>query len=287
MPGAGGATRTETRLGPIECAIAGDGPALLALHGAMGGHDQSRILAQALTGPKPDRRVLAVSRPGYLGTPLGAGDTPERQADLFAALLDALGIDAATVAAVSAGGPSALHFAARHPARCRGLILVSACTAVLETPPRVLARMRMMAVMARIPGVLGWLRRGVVRRPEAAAARAIPDPALRARTLADPEAGPLLRALQLSVFDRLPDRLPGTINDIAQFRHLAPIPFERIAAPVLIAHGGADDIVPFGHARRAAERIPGAALLAIEGAGHLALFTHLETIQRRAAAFLG
>jgi pimeloyl-ACP methyl ester carboxylesterase len=286
MPDAEDATRIDTRLGPIECTIRGEGPALLAIHGAMGGHDQSMLLARALAGDRAGCRVIAVSRPGYLATPLAACGSPEQQADLFAALLDALGIENASVAAVSAGGPSALHFAARHAGRCRALILVSACTAVLETPPRVLSRMNLLAFLARIPGLTGWLRRRVERQPARAAARAIPDPDLRARTIAHPEAGKLLRALQMSVFDRLPDRFPGTINDITQYRTLAPIPFGRIAAPALIVHGEADDIVPFAHGRSAAESIRGAELLALEGAGHLALFTHLDLIRRRSGGFI-
>jgi pimeloyl-ACP methyl ester carboxylesterase len=68
----------------------GEGPAVLALHGAMGGYDQGLILARTI-GP-PGYRFVSVSRPGYLGTPLCAGRTPEEQADLLAHLLDALGI---------------------------------------------------------------------------------------------------------------------------------------------------------------------------------------------------
>lgn len=83
--------------------MSGHGPAVLALHGAMGGYDQSAILAQALV---PDgHRVIAVSRPGYLGTPPAVGTTPEGQADALAALLDALGLADAAVVAVSGGCP--------------------------------------------------------------------------------------------------------------------------------------------------------------------------------------
>jgi len=60
-------------------------------------------------------RVIAVSRPGYLGTPLADGETPEAQADLYAALLDTLGI----ARAVSSRSPPAaeragLRAAPRH-----------------------------------------------------------------------------------------------------------------------------------------------------------------------------
>ncbi|MBP0573359.1 alpha/beta hydrolase, partial [Mycobacterium tuberculosis] len=120
-----------TAAGAVEAAIAGDGPAFVALHGGMGGYDQSWLLAAALLA-EPDRhRVVALSRPGYLGTALALGTTPDAAADLIAAVLDTLGIDRAAVAAVSAGGPTALAFAARHPDRCRALVLVSCCTGPL------------------------------------------------------------------------------------------------------------------------------------------------------------
>lgn len=90
-----------TRLGEIEAAIAGEGPPVLALHGGMGGYDQGLILARAtFTAPA---RIVAVSRPGYLGTPLADARTPDAQADLYAAALDTLGIAQAHVVAVSAG----------------------------------------------------------------------------------------------------------------------------------------------------------------------------------------
>lgn len=276
----------DTARGPIQCQVSGAGTVLLALHGGMGGHDQSALLARALLADPSGHRVVAVSRPGYLGTPLSVGQSPEEQADALAALLDRLGIEAATVAAVSAGGPSALHFAIRHPARCRALILVSACTGRLETPPAILKRLRVMQRLARLPLLPALLRWRARRDPEAAASRAIPDPALRARTMADPTAGPLLRALQAGVFEHLADRLPGTVNDIARFGSPGAIAFDRITAPTLVIHGQADNVVPPAHGEAAARGIPGAEHLAIAGAGHVALFTYLAAVREKAAPYL-
>jgi len=41
-------TRTKTALGVVEYVEIGDGPVVVALHGAMGGCDQSLILAQTI-----------------------------------------------------------------------------------------------------------------------------------------------------------------------------------------------------------------------------------------------
>jgi len=67
----------------------------------MGGYDQSLILAQTIG--TAGYRYIAMSRPGYLGTPISSGKSPEQQGDLIAALLDSLGIVRACVIAVSAG----------------------------------------------------------------------------------------------------------------------------------------------------------------------------------------
>ena len=40
----------KTRLGDVEYVEVGTGPVVISLHGAMGGYDQSLILAQAIGG---------------------------------------------------------------------------------------------------------------------------------------------------------------------------------------------------------------------------------------------
>ena len=59
---------TRTTFGPVEHTRAGTGPAFLALHGGMGGYDQSWLLARALLADLSNHNVLGLSRPGYLGT---------------------------------------------------------------------------------------------------------------------------------------------------------------------------------------------------------------------------
>jgi len=272
----------RTRGGPVEYAEYGAGPAVLALHGAMGGYDQSVILARTIG--EPGYRVVAVSRPGYLGTPISAGRTPEEQADRCADLLDVLRIDRTAVMAVSGGGPCALHFALRHPDRCWGLVLVSTCGGKIET--RVPLAFHVMTLLARWPWLAGAMQRRAARDPEAAARRSISDPAVRARTLHDPEAGPLFTALLQSTADRMPLRLPGTENDIRITRTTA-YPLEQIAVPTLVVHGTADNLVPFReHGQALATRIPGAQLLAIEAGEHVAIFTHRAEVQGRVTQFL-
>lgn len=121
---------------------------------------------------------------------------------------------------------------------------------------------------------------------ERAARPSIADPVVRARTVRDPQAGPLLKALLMSTFDRVALRLPGTENDIAVTR-ATTYPLEQIAVPVLVVHGTGDRLVPFTqHAKSLAARVRGAALLAIEGGEHVAIFTHRNEVRARVTRFL-
>lgn len=66
----------NSTFGPLEYSDTGSGEVILAIHGAMGGWDQSEILAKTVA---PDGyRVIAVSRPGYLGTPLKCAELLRR-----------------------------------------------------------------------------------------------------------------------------------------------------------------------------------------------------------------
>jgi pimeloyl-ACP methyl ester carboxylesterase len=69
---------------------------------------------------------IAPSRFGYLRSTFHAGAGHEEQARVYAWLLDHLGIARVAVIGLSAGGPSALFFAALYPDRVSSLTLLSA-----------------------------------------------------------------------------------------------------------------------------------------------------------------
>jgi 2-hydroxy-6-oxonona-2,4-dienedioate hydrolase len=117
-----GSTVVATRCGPIEYQEAGTGTPLLMVHGSGGGHDQGMAFAGKLT--QRGIRVIAMSRFGYLRTPMPVDSSPAAQADAHVCLLDALEISQAAVAGGSAGGPSALQMAIRYPDRVSALVLL-------------------------------------------------------------------------------------------------------------------------------------------------------------------
>ncbi|MFA6716649.1 MAG: alpha/beta hydrolase, partial [Victivallaceae bacterium] len=125
----------STPLGRIAYCLKGDsGPLLAGFHGSPGSMAQISAIMDKI-GLVPSRcRRLVIDRAGYNRTPLGSRRKMSEQADLFAALLDELDIEAVDViVAFSGGGFMALEFAARHPQRVKKLLLLSAATAAHTT----------------------------------------------------------------------------------------------------------------------------------------------------------
>jgi pimeloyl-ACP methyl ester carboxylesterase len=274
-------TLLNTRRGAIEYTESGEGPTVLALHGATGGYDQGQILVR--TVGEPGYRYVSVSRPGYLGTPLTAGRTPEEQADLYAEFLDGLDIRRTAVLAISGGGPSAIHFALRHRERCRGLVLISTCAGKVHTPVPIL--FKLVKLLVRWPFFVAMMKKRTKKNIERALRRSIHDPVIRASTVRDPEVRPLIEEAIVGAFDNATLRLAGTDNDI-RITQTTTYPLEQIEVPTLVVHGTEDRTVPFAHGKSLAARIPGAQLLTVEGGEHMAIFTHRDEIRARVTGFL-
>ena len=272
----------ETALGVVEYVEMGDGPVVIAIHGAMGGYDQSVILAQTIGDA--GYRYIAMTRPGYLGTPMRSGQTPEQQGDLIGALLDKLSIAKAGVMAVSGGGPSAVQFGLRHSGRCAGLVLVSTCADKVDTP--IPFSFKVMKYLARWPWFVHRFRKKAEKDLEAVAKRSIRDPEILARTVNDADTWPLFSTMLLSTFDRMGQRLEGTENDI-EITRTATYPLENLDVPVLIVHGTQDPLVPFEvHAKMYEARVPHVELLAVDGGEHVAIFTHRDMVRAKVMAFM-
>jgi pimeloyl-ACP methyl ester carboxylesterase len=119
---AAGDTRiVQTSMGPIQYKKRGHGPVVICLHGGFGGYDQSYLMGSFLVDK--GFTVIAVSRPGYLGTPISVGSSIEAQADATVALMDALRIKRAAIYGFSAGSLVAFQVGVRHPERCSSVVL--------------------------------------------------------------------------------------------------------------------------------------------------------------------
>ena len=256
-----------TALGPVQVAVVGDGPVLLAIHGQPGGYDQALALAR-IAGP--GMRVVAPSRPGYLDTPVDHADL-DAQADLMAALLDAHDVPHASVLALSAGAPVALRLAERHPGRVLSVALISPVTGPDARPITALGRLLMsraalmaVNVVLRVAPSLaiggafvesGFPSAGAVVREARRIAR---DPLLVER-------------LRTTIRTALPyaPRRAGAEADDRMIAGLHTWLGREVTAPVLSVHGDVDIEVPPAHSRVLPERIPGCRVIILGGAGHV------------------
>lgn len=123
-----------TAAGAVEVEIHGTGTPVIVLHGSPGGIDAARTMSRFLT--HGGFRVICLSRPGYLRTPLDPIDgSIDHESDLFAAVLDAMGVQRAAVLAWSGGGPAAFRFAVRHPTRVSAIVAIAAVSSRCVIPP--------------------------------------------------------------------------------------------------------------------------------------------------------
>ncbi len=167
-------------------------------------------------------------------------------------VLDALGIESAHVYGLSMGGMIAQEVALRFPHRVRALVLGGTTAGGLHA----VVPWRELAALARqLPGASGGVR---------------------ARTLAALLFSPEFRAAE-------PERVTALLRLFARHRahpvgvaahwwatvyHDTWSRLPRLDRPTLVLHGSADALMPLGSARRLADRVPGAELAVVQGAGH-------------------
>ncbi|MFJ8058303.1 4-carboxymuconolactone decarboxylase [Streptomyces sp. NPDC096142] len=190
-------------------------------------------------------RVIRWNLPGHGGSApglIGPGATVGDLADLVLTLADSLGIDRFAYAGVSLGGAVGLHLAVHRPERITSLAVICSSAHFNGAKP-----WRERAARVRSEG-LDWLVESADSRwftpgftvPELVADQRGADPAAYAACCD-----------ALAAFD-LRERLP------------------EIGARTLAVAGRADPATPPAHLREIADAVPGAALVEIPGASHLA-----------------
>ena len=265
-----GSTLIATRCGPIEVQQAGAGVPLLVVHGSGGGHDQGMAFAGSLA--QRGVRVIAMSRFGYLRTPMPADLTAQTraaaQADAHVCLLDALGIRRAAVMGGSAGAPSALQMAIRHPQRVSALILLVPLT--YKPPTEADSAPPMPAwvenTMMRLLGsdFLFWAALHVARDQVVKVVLATPPELLVA-------ASPSEQARVQAMLDNIlpvSARAEGLRSDTAVGKHLASAPLETIHVPTLVVSVRDDRYGTYASARYTADGITGAKFVGFDQGGH-------------------
>lgn len=213
---------------------------------------------------------MPVRVPGIFAARAGV---PADQADAYAVLLDALGIDHAVVFGYSGGGPSAIQFALRHPGRTDALILMaSALPGKAGAPPRPVAQ----ALFGS--DRLFWLLKSYA-------------PGLFARILGmpkefrqTPDERARIGQTMDSLFPIRPRKRGVLFDPYVSSPDVQTYPLEQISTPALIINATDDGLSAFGNAVQASTRIGRSKLVAIDRGGHLLLGSETR-IQQEIAAF--
>ena len=235
--------------------VDGHGPALVMLHGGLGGGEGGAGLvanhAAALSGRFrvvfPDRRGTGSSE-----TPEDGYSIPNYAQDLRC-LLDHLGIRRAHVLGSSAGGPIAMRFALDNPGMTETLLLINTMS-YCQQPEQAVRQRELEA-----------LRSTTLRLGKAAAVEQALEsrwPGLRQR---DPERFGRLRQINLEQFDGLAKTIQSylDIGDSIERR------LGELAMPTLIVHGDADTRIPVACAHQLHTAIHGSQLHVLPGHNRL------------------
>lgn len=237
------------------------GVPLLLVHGYPFDHTIFAPQLAGITG----HRVIAPDLRGFGGSSAPTGPmTVDDYADDLAALLDLLGLERVVLGGLSLGGYVALAFAARHPARLGGLILID--------------------TRAGADTAEGKTARGeAIARAEREGAAAIAD-AMAPKLFAE-GVSPAVREDVLAMMRRAP--VPGIVAALGAMRDrpdrqgLLPT---LGGVPTLVLVGSEDRLTPPADARAMAAAVPGATVIEVEGAGHVPTVerpaTTNEAIQR-------
>ena len=261
-----GSVLIATRCGPIEYQEAGTGQPLLVVHGGGGGYDQGMAFASTLA--RSDIRVIAMSRFGFLRTPMPADASPSAQADAHVCLLDALGIRRAAVFGGSAGAPSAMQLAIAHPERVSALIVLAP---LVFKPGNVSDSAG--PTSPWVNKVLGglfasdfllWV--GLQVAPTQLIKYVLGTPPQLVQT-ASVQERTRVAAILANILPLSP-RQEGIAGDMAVAAGLVSYPLESIRVPTLIMAARDDSFGTYANAQYTANRIAGAKFIGFEDGGH-------------------
>lgn len=257
----------QTACGPIEYQEAGQGLPVLMVHGSGGGHDQGMAFARPLA--QHGMRVIAMSRFGYLRTPMPVDDSAAAQADAHACLLDALGIQQAGVLGVSAGALSSMQLAIRHPDRVSALALVVPIAYKPDTQadsaPPISAWMQ--KVLLRLIGsdAVFWSALKVARDQVIKIVLATPPDQVAAASASEQARVTAManHILPVSL------RAEGLMADSNPANARVPFTLEKVRAPTLLISARDDGYGTYANAQYTASQIAGAKFVGYEHGGHL------------------
>jgi pimeloyl-ACP methyl ester carboxylesterase len=261
--------------------VAGSGPPVLLLHGMPTSGRLWDLLVERLA---PHFTCIVVDLPGLgASPPLPGPPDLDCMAQELEALRRTLALPTWRVVGHDAGAAVVVHYAALHPERVERLALLSA-PIFPELRPPWLFRLLRLPVLGRIVAPLAVPALFRVGLPSLLA-RTTPAAGARA---ARAEIQAILEDFQRPFRGRAGARRllwlvrwgdPRAV--LGRTAALLPL----LTAPTLVVHGSRDKTVPRSFARRAAEAIPGARAVELDG-GHFLPLDAPEALGAELAAFL-
>jgi pimeloyl-ACP methyl ester carboxylesterase len=205
--------------------------------------------------------------------------SPAAQADLYASLLDTLGIRKVALVGTSAGTASSFQFALRHPERCTALVLWS-----MAVPPHAFPSHPVRFALRSFFGSDFLLWAFVTYFP-AGMFKQMGVPRLVQRRLTPDQRQWLQNAM--ATFLPTSQRIQGIMNDVCLTNPGVndPSPFEPISIPKLIIHAVDDPMPAFETAKAIARRLQNARFIKINSGGHL-LLGHFDQVRAEMSAFI-
>lgn len=256
----------------VRVARAGDGPPVLLLHGYPENLQIYCALAPALAAR--GLCAIALDWPGLgFSDPWPGGATPFHLGDRIVAILDAFGLERASLFGTDMGGQPVLACAARHPERVERVVVSNSLVLPDERTSweiRVLRRFGWnRLVLQRLPGI-------VFARAE----RTFLPPGVRLPEEIRGDLWTAFRRADVRAFIvRMCAGYQGSLPALADV-------YPSIARPVLALWGERDKHFPPAHGEGLAARIPGCRLDVVPGGEHWMALDRAEDVAARAAAFL-
>jgi len=252
---------------PLFARRAGEGPAVVLLHGQPGSStDWDRVVSRL----EADHALIVPDRPGY-GRTGGPAKGFRDNASAVAHLLDRCEVPSAVVVGHSWGAGVAIALAEGHPSRVSALVLVA--PVVPGAPVRLDDRILAAPVLGELIAGATIGLTGVVLGSRLAAE--LSDRALGGRTrdalrtltaLTRGDSAAVWRSFlveQRALFGELDGLAPG---------------LGTLAVPTTVLQGDADHLVSPRAARRLASAIQGANLRMVAGGGHFLTFDRPDTV---------
>lgn len=242
----------------------GSGPAALVIAPGILSHltvsENLPVIRGTLDALAGFARVVAFDKRGQgLSDPsLRVPDLEQRSRDI-GAVMDAAGLDRAHLLAFSEGGPMALHFAWRNPARVLGLILVGTAARFVQSDDYPIGIAR--RTMESIPAAWG---RGSMRR--------VLMPSLTRETMDDETYAAMERLIAPRETVR---QLMETMIE-TDVRSILP----EIRCRALVLHFVGDLAIPIRLGRALAEGLPEAEFVEVNSVDHADLSQSPEAIER-------